>query len=308
MPLANLVDGARAVSISALAALDEPTLSGLLAAASAQVRQITNRDLSFQAISERFNGGDHRISDPMRLREYPVHRISRLATNPVRALLVQNDGSTCQRATVETLEDGTGVQLQYQINGAALATQSFLYATYATLGTLATAITAFGNGFTASTPTSITNIDVTKVASADLWAMQGAVTCIGGGAYMTVYAEDISPYNFGPYGNDDECFGYQGYGWRVGGDTGEVYGGMPRGNLNIRVDYTAGYRQIPDSIQHATLLIAKFLNDSGKVNHVLKEVRLGRASQIMADSVTIPPAAYSILRQYTAHDKVISRG
>ena len=67
------------------------------------------RDFTLGSYSEYHSGGIY-IREPLRLRQFPVVEITRVASNPRPALLVQNvDAITNQRATVETTT--TGIRL-----------------------------------------------------------------------------------------------------------------------------------------------------------------------------------------------------
>src|SRR5271154_6239549 len=92
MSLPDLITTSRATQNATLAALNTANatyLASLITAASDAVRRACNRDFSQTTYSEYHSGGIY-IREPLRLRQFPVLEITRVAANPQAALLVQN--------------------------------------------------------------------------------------------------------------------------------------------------------------------------------------------------------------------------
>src|SRR6185437_13561996 len=105
MPLPDLITSSRATQHTALSTLNSTNpayLASLITTASDAIRRATHRDFSQTTYTEYHSGGIY-VSEPLRLRQFPVLQISRVATTPKPALLIQNtDHATNQRATAET--------------------------------------------------------------------------------------------------------------------------------------------------------------------------------------------------------------
>jgi hypothetical protein len=124
--------------------------------------------------------------------------------------------------------------------------------------------------------------------SADLKPLQGAATALYGGRQLELYTEDIQPFLSWPVGDaiGDEWGGQSPTGWRLDDETGELFGRFPRGQLNIRIDYTAGFATIPQAIQEACVQLVMDLYNAGLVNNTLKKATLGSGSFELQDQTT----------------------
>src|SRR5579864_6872546 len=129
MSLPDLITTSRATQNATLATLNSTNpsyLASLITAASDAVRRATHRDFSQTSYTEYYSGGIY-IREPLRLRQFPVLEVTRIATNPRPALLVQNvDPGTNQRATVETTP--TALQL-VRVASANVTTSTLLFTT-----------------------------------------------------------------------------------------------------------------------------------------------------------------------------------
>lgn len=298
----DLITVSRATQNATLLALNTSNpayLASLISAASAAIEQYCLRTFSQSTYSEYYDGHLY-VDQPIRLRQYPVLEISRIATNPTPAILISNTGSSVQRATIETT--ATGVKVVTVASGVSTATTP-LYATYVTLNALAAAITAIGSGFTATVQTA-PNINLGLFPSADLAPLQGAMTTIGGnGAYLYVYLEDLQPFSF----TSDYGFGgglSSRYGWRLDDAAGQIHGRFPRGTRNLRIDYTAGYATIPQDIQEACVSLVQHRYQTSQVNSALKSAQLGNASFVIADLKKIPGDVMQVLNYYRDGSKI----
>jgi hypothetical protein len=283
VPLPDLIITSRATQNASLAALNGTNpayLASLITAASDSVRRATHRDFSQTSYTEYCSGGIY-IREPLRLRQFPVIEITRVAANPRPALLVQNlDSGTNQRATVETTASALRL---FRIASATPATVDLLFSTYTTIAALAGAVNALGNGWSAQVIDQFANWP-----SADLKPLQGAATTLYGGTQLELYTEEIQPFLSWPVGdvNGDEPGGKSSMGWRLDDETGELFGRLPRGQLNVRIDYTAGFSSIPQAIQEACVQLVMDLYNAGLVNNTLKKATLGAGSFELKDQTT----------------------
>ena len=303
----DLITNTRAIQNPTLATLNATNpayLASLITAASSAVRGMCRREFTLTSFSEYHSGGTY-IREPLRLRQYPVAEITRVAANPLPALLVQNtDSITNQRATVETTT--TALRL-VRIPSAVLTTTDLLFATYPTIATLAAAANALGGGWSA-----IIRNDFANWPSADFKPLQGAVSALFGGRDLEIYSDAIQPFIGGPYSaGEAEWVGFEcAAGWRLDEETGELFGRFPRGQLNIRIDYSAGYATIPQDVQEACVQLVQDLYQAGLVNNTLKKATLGSSSVTLKDSSAVAhmsPKVQLLLAPYVDYAKGIFR-
>src|SRR5579884_529304 len=309
MSLPDLITTARATQNAALSALNASNpsyLASLITAASDAIRRVCGRDFSQTSYSEYYSGsiGSGTV-EPIRLRQFPVLEITRVASNPRPALRVQNtDGVTNQRATVETT--ATVLRL-FRVASATPVTNDLAFTTYPTIAVLAAAVNALGAGWSATVVDNFANWP-----SADLKPLQGAATALFGGRDLELYTEDLQPFLTWPPGDPfgDEA-GYQALtGWRLDDETGEVYGRFPRGQLNVRIDYSAGFATIPQPVQEACVQLVQDLYNAGLVNNTLKKATLGAGSFELKDenkTASLSGKVSLLLAPYVDHSKMIFR-
>ena len=305
--LPDLITSDRATQNASLLALStsNPTyLASLITAASDCIRHATHRDFSQATYTEYHSGGIY-IREPLRLRQFPVAQITRVATNPQPAILIQNaNGVANQRATIETAP--TSVRLT-RIASANVTTNDLPFSTYATLASVASAINAIGNGWTAQTLGLFASWP-----STDLKPLQGAVSALGIGRSFEVYTEDVSAFTYWPPGDScidgGDCAAPAG--WRLDDETGQLYARFPRGHLNIRIDYTAGFATIPQAVQEACVQLACDLYNAGLVNTTLKKATLGNGSFELKDqssTAVLSGKVSMLLARYVDYSRVIFR-
>jgi hypothetical protein len=301
MSLPDLITSDRAgqnASLAALSSSNPAYLASLITAASDCIRHATHRDFSQTSYTEYHSGGIY-IREPLRLRQYPVVEISRIATNPQPAISIQNsNGVTNQRATIETTS--TGIRL-VRIASANVSTSDLAFSTYTTLGSVASAINAIGNGWTAQSLGTFANWPTT-----DLKPLQGAVSALGVARSFEIYTEDVSPFSNWPPGDCDDAAP----GWRLDDETGQLYARFPRGHLNIRIDYTAGFSAIPQAVQEACVQLACDLYNAGLVNTTLKKATLGAGSFELKDqssTAVLSGKVSMLLARYVDYSRTIFR-
>ena len=310
MSLADLITTDRAVQNTALAALQSSSpayLSSLITAASDMIRRRCNRDFVQSAYSEYYSGGVYQNA-PNPAAAVPGPRGNASGEQSTAGVRVLNfDSATNQRATVETTT--TGLTL-FRVASGVPTSVSLAYGTYVTIGSLAAAINILGAGWSATVqPQGITG-DFSKWASTDFKPLQGAVSVLVGGANLEVYSEELPRIgSWAGDAGDQDCAG-RAAGWRLGEETGELFGRFPRGQLNIRIDYSAGFVTVPEPIQEAAVQLVQDLYQASLVNNTLKKATLGASSvELKSGTVTsqMSGKVQALIGPYIDHSKMISR-
>jgi hypothetical protein len=301
----DLITIPRATQNPALASLNATNpayLASLVTAASEAVRRECGREFILSAFTEYHSGGIY-IREALRLRQYPVAEITRVAASPRPAMLVENvDPITNQRATFETT--ATALRL-VTVASAVLTTTDLLYATYPTVAQLAAAVNGLGDGWSASVRNEFANWP-----SADFKALQGAVGALNGGRDLEMYTEMVQPFAAWPLAGDFDDGFQSATGWRLDEHTGELFGRFPRGQLNIRIDYRAGYSTVPQAIQEACVQLTQDLYQAALVNNTLQKSTLGASSVTLKNTSTAPqlsPKVQLLLAPYRDYAKAIFR-
>lgn len=302
-----LIDPARASQnaiLAGLAASNAPLLTSLIGAASDFVVRYCGKDFIRKSYSEYIDGKIHKKGVPTLLRQYPVIEIQRVGIADAAMLVANSDTTNNARATFETIASTDGlstasVKLVNVANGAANSV-SISTVSPVTINQLATAINAAGFGWSATVQTS-SNGTYGIWPSADLKPLQGAVSCFNGGMYAEVYAEIGTYSSSWGFGNEDESWGCPGSlncGWRLDPETGELHLRVPRGGLNIRVDYTAGEATVPAAIQEAVVQLCCWLNSSGTIDYSTTETKLGPFMEKTPDELKMPGPILALLAPY----------
>jgi len=303
--LITIARAAQNPTLATLGAANPAYLASLVNAASDAVRLSCRRNFTLASYTEYHSGGIY-IHEPLRLRQFPVTQISRVAASPLPALLVQNvDAITNQRATVETTP--TALRL-VRIASAVLSTTDFLFTTYPTLASLAAVINTLGAGWSA-----IVRNDFANWPSADFKPLQGAISALNGGRDLEIYSELIQPFTSWPWsagaGQSDDGF-QDATGWRLDEETGELFGRFPRGQLNIRIDYRAGFAEIPHPVQEACVQLVQDLYQAGLINSTLKKTTLGASSvelNVTNSAAQMSAKVQLLLAPYRDYAKLIFR-
>jgi hypothetical protein len=226
------------------------------------------RTLIQTTYTEYLSGGNYPY-DQVFLKEFPVIAITRLATSPRSALTVTADSNTNQRATIATT--ATGVTLTRVASGVSTSS-SLTFATYPTITALAAAISALSGGWTATVQG-----PYALWSSADLKPLQGAYTVLNGGADLQIWTEEMgaatNPNWVSNDGYDDDWGPTTG--WRLDEDAGILFGRFPRGHLNIRADYTAGFAVVPEDLQEACAQCVLDYYNAGRRDHTIQSEGLG---------------------------------
>lgn len=292
--------------LAAMAASNPAYLATLVDAASWYIRRACCRDFSQQGYIDYYDLGVPQ-GTPIRLRQFPIIEVTRVATDPEPVLQVQNtDNVTNQRATVETTS--TGIVLRI-VASAVMTPTTLLYTAYPTIQAVANAINALGHGWSATIEPGA-NVNYALYPSADLCQSQGAMTALMGAVSLQAWIESLPPMSgqqySGGWGIGLGDFGFGG-GWNYDAECGLLYIAAPAGSQSCRVDYTAGYTTVPQPIQEAVTQTAVWLYQTGQANYAIESQRLGPFGQTIAQLKDLPPAIKLLIRPYIAHDQIIDR-
>lgn len=224
----NLIDIDRAkVNIrdqTTFSTTDDATIEKMIAVHSEAIQLYLGRRVPAEDYKELYSGDGEQY---LFLNQMPVNTVARCATGTTTVLQIENTNwPTSSRATVEVTS--TGLTLKRVASGTT-TTSTVAFATYTTINAVATQIDTLGNGWDATVPDS----NYGTWASADLLARQGAMNAINGGKVeLKIHTEEVDAF---------EILEAQGvlahpYGW-------------PRGFQNIRIDFNAGFKDVPEPIQ-----------------------------------------------------------
>ncbi len=193
----------------------------------------------------------------IRLREYPITAVTRVAYGPEVAMYVTNSSTANQRATIQV--SSAAVTLIRVASGVSTTTVLSAPSSYGTVTALAAAITAVANGWSATAVGSYGSWP-----AADLKFIQGARSAIPGPAEVYLYPNELGS-------------------WRMDDNTGLLHGAFPCGFNNLRFDYTAGYTSIPADLQQGvTMAVAQLFNLS-QADPTLKSEKIGDYSYTSVD-------------------------
>jgi hypothetical protein len=223
-------------------------VQALVTAASDGVQKYCKRDFYVRSYDELYNGSGNK---QLILRQYPIQSVQSVRYRPVTVLKVINTFTSNQQARVQVTS--TGLTLTRVASGVT-TTNNLTFAGNATLQALATAINALGNGWTAQIIGDQAG-DYGLWPSADLYVppswgdgltSQGNLTARGQNAELKMHTYELAGYQFDPRGwllraipyTDPEFLHPEDIVW-------------PPGINNFRIQYTAGYTTIPESVQQA---------------------------------------------------------
>jgi len=227
----------------------DQVVGALITAVSDAIQKYCRRDFYVRNYDELYDGnGQHRLV----LRQYPIQSVKSVRYRPVTVLKIINNSTTLnQQARVAVAS--TGLTLSRTASGVT-TTNALAFGSYVTLTALANAVTALGNGWSGQI-VGDTNSDYGLWSSADLYVppsfgdgttSQGNLTARGQFAELKLHTYELAGYQFDPRGwllraipySDPELLHPEDLIW-------------PPGIGNFRIQYTAGYTTIPESIQEA---------------------------------------------------------
>ena len=221
----------------------------LITASSDAIAKYCRRDFYSRAYDELYSGnGDRRLI----VREYPIQSVKSVRYRPVTVLKIINNTASNTQARVQVTS--TGLTLTWTDNTATAQTSSKTFSGNATLAAMATAINAIGSGWSAQV-VGDPGGDYGLWPSADLYVPPSygdGTTSQGNLTARLVYAElklhtyELAGFQFDPRGWLLRAIPYT--------DPDLLHPEdlvFPPGINNFRVQYTAGYTTIPESVQQA---------------------------------------------------------
>ena len=223
-------------------------VQALVTAASDGIQKYCKRDFYVRAYDELYNGTGNK---QLMLRQYPIQSVQSVRYRPVTVLKIINTFTSNQQARVQVTS--TGLTLTRVASGV-ITTNTLTFAGNVTLQALVTAINVLGNGWSAQIVGDQAG-DYGLWPSADLYlppswgdgtTSQGNLTARGQNAELKMHTYELAGYQFDPRGwllraipyTDPELLHPEDIVW-------------PPGINNFRIQYTAGYTTIPESVQQA---------------------------------------------------------
>jgi len=224
-------------------------VASLITACSDAIEKYCRRDFYSKSYDELYSGnGDRRLL----LREYPLQSVQSVRYRPTTVLKVINNPTSNSQARVQI--NSANITLT-SIASAATTTHILTFAGYPTLAAMATAINALSADGWAAAVTGDPGGDYGTWPTADLYvppsygqgtASQGALTARQVYAELKLHTYELAGFQFDPRGwllraipyTDPELLHPEDLIWSPGIN-------------NFRVQYTAGYTTIPESVQQA---------------------------------------------------------
>lgn len=278
----NLISRERAkYNLPSATTSDDRTIDALLAAASGAVQRWCKRVFALARYDDVLDGTD---GPRLMLREYPVQSIESVRYAPQVVLEVTNtDTSTSQQARVTVTRDG--LELVRVASGTLARDTTVTFASNATLQALASAVVALGNGWSARADADFAlwpSQDLHRApAAGDALQSQGALDCRGRWAGLRLHTSELADYS-----------------WDTRGWLTRGCGQTPwlSGVGYWRVQYTAGYAQIPEDIQEACASWTAVLFEQTKRDPSLATQALpGSISQTWTQPSFYPPKRIAAL-------------
>jgi hypothetical protein len=239
--MADLITSDRAkqnIGQASFSPAEDTTIASLVSACSKAIEKYCRREFVSAPFDELYDGTQ---VNELLLRHFPILSIARVAYGPTGVLRIINTAAANQRATVAVT--ATGLCLVRVASGVVTADTSITFAGNPTLAQVAAAVTALGNGWSATVP----DPNYANWASADLRAVQGAVTCRNLAVDLLIHVSELTSYDMdaftgtlyrSPTFDPLWIFPYEQPTW-IGGRN------------YWRVIYTAGYATVPDDVQEA---------------------------------------------------------
>lgn len=289
----------------------DATISVLITAASRAIERYCKRKFLVNAYDELYDAAGDGV---ILLRNFPVVQITRLALSPVPVLQIQNANvtTTVSRATVATTlanaadwpAASTGIVLTRVDNTGTVNTDATItWGSFATVTAVANQINTLGLGWKATVQG---NYGIWP--SADIAAIQGALSAAGNGANLKIHTADQNNFSLiAEWGelrfSDTLDASTLGTGAWFGGNFTDVVPGImvPRGNQFARIQYSAGFNILPDDLQQAcALLTATFFADPAAAGELESE-SLGDYSYRKNTDEILPKRVRRLLLPYRDH-------
>ncbi|CAN5484048.1 hypothetical protein BH10PLA2_BH10PLA2_17560 [soil metagenome] len=219
---------------------DDNTINALISACSKQIEKYCRRTFGSTAHDELYSGTANRL---LMLRHFPILSVQSVRCRPSSVLrLRNNDSAINQKARVWI--DAANLYCQ-ETASAVVTLHTSAFASYATLAALATHINSTLASF---------GWEALVAPGYELWPttdlyppIQGAQNACGVFGALCLHAEELAGFHIDPS---------RGYLMRsiASFDSDRASpneGTWPRGLLNFRVQYTAGFATVPEDVQEA---------------------------------------------------------
>lgn len=291
--MADLITNYRAKqNIPSATSSDDPLIDFLISSVSKAVQRYTKRDFTRTSYDELYSGkGDNHTL--LELRQYPILSVESVRYELATVLKAQNTSTTTnQQARVSVTSNG--IKLLRVASGTS-TTNQLLFSSYATMTLMAAAITAVGNGWSGQVESSTYN----NWPSADLRNWQGSYFALNQWAELKLHVSELASYQV------DERRGWllranplADTSW----DNRDKWT-WPRGYNNYRVQYTAGYDNIPDDVQEACAEWVSALFWQAKRDPGVSQESVPQAfsRSYIAAVNSIPPSVRTLLNLYRHH-------
>lgn len=266
---------------------DDALLERLINAESTRIENYCDRNFRQQTYREAYNGSGQRR---LRLRNFPVSAVTRVAIGNKLAFTVTSDTATDLRAVIEVQDDR--IQLTRHDSAGTKTNTDFEFTTNGneTAAGLVSQINSF-DGFNATLGT--------DCLSEDLFRMGGVNVMLNSAQIYFPDRDDI-PYRIHDdratlefVDSADMIF----YGRRT--DAGLP---MPHTFAGIRVDYTAGYdglTEIPADLAQACIKLVQYAYNDRKQNNTLASESIGSYSYSRSqDPIAANGEVAALLAQY----------
>lgn len=252
-----MIDLCQARTVPALADLGDVPLARLIDATTASVERYCRRS---------FLAADYDVLLPgvptrsLFLPQYPVVSVSAVRSGPMPAIQIVHDHGDTQAATVECTALAVILTV---IRDAAATTSTITYSAYPTLEAVSDRINTIASGWRATlTPR------FARWASSDLAVYRGSQSARQITASLSPHFDYLTDYKLNP-------------------DTGELVrnSGWYGGSQAYRVQFRAGYSELPDDLSHAVLELAGATYRAGKTDPTLSSESLGGYSYTRASEL-----------------------
>lgn len=243
----------------------------LISAASAAVERYCNRTFTLSTYDEIYNVD---TSGSFVLRNFPVVSVERVCSGLQTAMTVTNTNvNSFYRATANIVatDADTPSGLKMMSFGPTGETFTLSFSTYSTISSLAAAINSHGGGWSASYGSKFANW-----STIDFRPIQGVYSCLGTGAKIKIHASDVNDWILNE--NTGELRINQCSLWTPNyfGETPQQWPDSPavNGFQSFRIQYTAGFSEVPEAIQQAVVSMVKFMFDSIETSGAYKREKI----------------------------------
>lgn len=275
----NLISLERALrNLPGVTASDERTVDAMIGACSDAIRRYCRRDFALREYDELYEGWRDGM---LLLRGYPLHSVESVRSEPQTVLRVRNAAADVQQARVTVT--AAGLTLVRVASGVRTVDTSVTWAANATVSAVAAAVTALGGGWAAEPVAAFAAYPAQDLYVApsfgDATRSDGALACRAGWAELRLHVVELTDYTWNPRG------------WLYRRGAGED-------DASVRVQYTAGYAEVPHALQEACAAwVADLFHRTRRDPGLASQAIVGSLSQTWTRR-RIPPAVAGLLAPY----------